>query len=198
MKKVNKSKASLLVSALIIFTFISTVLLMLYMYSSNNLKQAKLQEENMHAYFLAYSGCEIAYRALLDEYEDWKKGKTANKWEEFVKEFDDSGVINNHKICITSDTSYKDADFSGYSNTNFVGPMGGTYDPKIVEAFDNSAIFIKVDRVTDSNMLSGESGYKKYIRIESVAKTGISSTFPGLSKKYLYIDTINSGKIYWR
>ncbi len=74
-------KGAALVTVVVIFLFVSIVAMVVYNYSVNNLQQAKKQEENIRAYYLAYSGCEMAYAALLKE--------ASGTWGEYVKKLGD-------------------------------------------------------------------------------------------------------------
>lgn len=53
--------AFVVILLMVLSVLVASVLLLF----NNNLKQAKLQEDNMEAYYLAYSGVEMAYAALL-------------------------------------------------------------------------------------------------------------------------------------
>lgn len=194
MNKESKKKASIMITALILFTFISTILLVIYVYSSNNFKQAKRQEENLHAYFLSYSGCELAYSALLDEFR--ALGPSA-KWENFVAEFADStsSTVQNHKMIISLDSKFTE---SGYQATDIISESGGTADKSLLRDFQDSCILVSVSLVPLSTTDEGEKDYKGYLRVEAIGKTGIGTTFPGYSKQYLYVDPKNVDKVYWR
>ena len=53
--------AFVIIMLMVVSVLVASVLLMF----NNNLKQAKMQEDNMEVYYLAYSGVEMAYAALL-------------------------------------------------------------------------------------------------------------------------------------
>ncbi len=75
----GKRQGSILIAVLCIFVLVSAFALIVYNYAMNNLQQAKIQEENMRAYYLAYSGCEMAYAALVQE--------SGGKWEHYLSGF---------------------------------------------------------------------------------------------------------------
>lgn len=196
MKIIKKRSASILISALAIFILISTIGLLVYTYSSHNLKQAKEQEEKMHAYFLAYAGCEIAYAALDKEYKDFKPTDVNAKWQEYALQFEptNTAFLNQHKFIISMNEEFKE---SGYISTPWQKHSG----PNLVESdfpeLKNTAILFKIDKVPDD--ADGlEEQYRGFIRIESIGKNGIGSSNSVEAKKFLYIDAKNFSKIFWR
>jgi len=65
-KKLNNSKGSALVFVLLTFLIIvlfSTTVITLF---NNNLKQATREEDSIQAYYLAYSGAQMAFTSLID------------------------------------------------------------------------------------------------------------------------------------
>lgn len=62
--KLKKRRGSVLVFVLIIFLVVSIITSTVIFIFNNNLKQAKHQQDRMEAYYLAYSGAELAYAAL--------------------------------------------------------------------------------------------------------------------------------------
>lgn len=69
MKKINKlmtsRKGSALAIVLFVFVFVSIISTMVFRVYMNNLHQAKHQEFKVEAYYLAHSGIELAYAALM-------------------------------------------------------------------------------------------------------------------------------------
>lgn len=201
MKRLRKNKASLMVSALVIFSFISVTVLLIYVYSSNTFKQARSQEENLHVYYLAFSGCEIAYQALQQEAEMLYSGKPDEKWEKLSKKFKsaDPAFQNKHTTCISFDGT---AEVAGYANkTRFkLAKSGKTGMPvsELLSELKDAVILLKVTRVPDVSPPVGEEQYPGFIRIESIAKRSKGSDDSSGVAKYLYIDPINRKKIYWK
>lgn len=202
MKKVNKSKASLLVAVLIVFSFISTVVLIIYTYASNTTKHAKIQEEGLHAYYLAYSGCEIAYEALLREAEALTLSHgDASKWEKFTEMFltPTSAFKNKHAVCISYEGKKTEPGYP--NNAEFRMSKFGFPKKELSELLlplKDSVILIKVTRVSPSSPPPGEEQYPGFIRIESKVKKAEGTAFAATATKYLYIDPVINTKIYWR
>lgn len=63
----NKRQGSAFAFVLIAFMIISIIGSSILFIFNNNLKQAKLQQDSLEAYYLAYSGVEMAYAALLSK-----------------------------------------------------------------------------------------------------------------------------------
>lgn len=61
-KKENGGTLAFVIILLMVLSIFTASILMVF---NNNLKQAKQQEDSMEAYYLAYSGVEVAYAALL-------------------------------------------------------------------------------------------------------------------------------------
>lgn len=61
----NKRQGSALIFVLIAFLVISILGSSIIFIFNSNLKQAKLQQDNLEAYYLAYSGAEMAYASLM-------------------------------------------------------------------------------------------------------------------------------------
>lgn len=64
-KKLNREQGGLLAFVVVMLMVVSIIVASVLFMFNSNLKQAKLQEDNMEAYYLAYSGVEMAYAALL-------------------------------------------------------------------------------------------------------------------------------------
>ena len=62
--QLKKRRGSVLVFVLIIFLVVSIITSTVIFILNNNLKQAKHQQDRMEAYYLAYTGAELAYAAL--------------------------------------------------------------------------------------------------------------------------------------
>lgn len=76
----GERRGSALIIVLCFFVIISTFALIIFRLSMGNTNQAKIQEEDMRAYYLAYSGCEMAYAALV-------QAASGQKWEKYVSSF---------------------------------------------------------------------------------------------------------------
>lgn len=63
----KKRKGSALAFTLIILLVLSIVTISVLFIFNTNLRQAKFQQDSLEAYYLAYSGAEMAYTALLTE-----------------------------------------------------------------------------------------------------------------------------------
>lgn len=61
------NKGSALMMAVIIMMVVSVLTTMVFTLYNNNLKQAKQQEHYIEAYYLAYSGVEMAFAALRED-----------------------------------------------------------------------------------------------------------------------------------
>lgn len=83
MRRRKNRKGSVMVAVLCIFVLVAAFSLIIHSYALNNLQQAKVQEETMRAYYLAYSGCEMAYAALVKD--------SGGAWESYVSSFPNSG-----------------------------------------------------------------------------------------------------------
>lgn len=200
---IKKSRASLMVSALILLVFISTIILLLTTYAANNLKHAKIQEEGLHAYYLAYSGCEIAYQALMKEADPSPStgGAGVNNWELLAQKFvsPSAAFLDRHKVCVSYDGTKTEAGYNNKAKFELSKPgTSGQPLSQLLAELEDSLILIEVTRVPDSTSVEEEQPYKGYIRIKSQAKTNLSSAFPGVATKYLYIDSKNKGKFFWR
>lgn len=64
-QQLNQEQGGLLAFVVIMLMVVSIIVASVLFMFNSNLKQAKLQEDNMEAYYLAYSGVEMAYAALL-------------------------------------------------------------------------------------------------------------------------------------
>lgn len=69
----RNSKGSAIMLVLFVFVFLMITATTVLSIHGNNLRQAKKQEQSMEAYYLAYSGCEIGWQALLAEQGELKK-----------------------------------------------------------------------------------------------------------------------------
>lgn len=69
----NKRQGSALAFVLVIFLVISILVSSILYIFNNNLKQAKRQQDSIEAYYLAYSGAELAYAALMTDVSGSKK-----------------------------------------------------------------------------------------------------------------------------
>ena len=63
----NKRQGSAYAFVLVVFLIISIIGSSILFIFNNNLKQAKRQQDSLEAYYLAYSGVEMAYAALLSK-----------------------------------------------------------------------------------------------------------------------------------
>ncbi len=61
----RNSKGSAIMLVLFVFVFLMITATTVLSIHGNNLRQAKKQEQSMEAYYLAYSGCEIGWEALM-------------------------------------------------------------------------------------------------------------------------------------
>lgn len=68
----NKRQGSALAFVLIILLVVSILGSSILYIFNNNLKQAKYQQDSLEAYYLAYSGIEMAYASLLSKKPDGK------------------------------------------------------------------------------------------------------------------------------
>ena len=77
MKKINKiirsNEGSILVFVLMVFLFIFIVSMSVLYLNMTNTRQIVSQRDSMHAYYLAYSGVEIGYAALIADNEELLK-----------------------------------------------------------------------------------------------------------------------------
>lgn len=64
-QQLNQENGGLLAFVVVMLMVVSIIVASVLFMFNSNLKQAKLQEDNMEAYYLAYSGVEMAYAALL-------------------------------------------------------------------------------------------------------------------------------------
>lgn len=199
-KRINK--ASLLVSVLIIFVFLTTIVLVVYVYSTTNLSHAKIQEEGLHAYYLAYSGCELAYEGLKKEAEDIPYSSTKTKWTALADKFSsttDSTFLNKHKVSISYEGKKTHPDYP--TRTEFwLEKSGKTSKPlsELLLEFKDDLILIEVTRVSKSAPPHGEEQYAGYIRIESIGIKYYKTASEVRATKILYIDPNNENKFFWR
>lgn len=199
----KKNKASLLVSVIVIFTFMTTVVLIIFSYSSNTIKHAKIQEQSLHAYYLAYSGCEIAYDALLKEAEalPLSSGESSDKWKKLADMFDtpSQSFKDKHTVCISYEGKKTEPGYP--TNTEFRLTSSGTSGKNLgslLLPLKDAVILIKVTKVSVSSPPPEENDYKGFIRIESKVKKAEETAFAATATKYLYIDPIINTKLYWR
>ena len=66
-KKIKNRQGSALAFTLIILLVLSIITTSVLFVFNSNLRQAKHQQDSLEAYYLAYSGAEMAYTALLTE-----------------------------------------------------------------------------------------------------------------------------------
>lgn len=175
----GKRRGSVLIAVLCIFILVSAFALIVYSYSMSNLNQAKIQEENMHAYYLAYSGCELTYALLIEEAKD-KTGvpKPEDKWEEFVKSFGPE-----RSVCITQSGTEIEP---GYVLKASLPNMG-----------ENRKLLLRISKLSNSPPHS-EINFANHIKIEAIGRTNIGGKYQGERTKYLYIDPKTSNQVFWR
>lgn len=202
MKALSKYKASLLVSTLIILTFILTIFLLVYTYASNNLQHAKKQEEGLHAYYLAYSGAEIALESLKNEANDLVLvGSESSKWAklaEYFKTPPDANFLPRHKVSISYEGKLSEP---GYVGKEFQRDQSGKTGKELSELLlemKDAIILIEVTRVSETYYTPEEEDYKGFIRIRSTAKKALNSGFEGMATKFLYVDPNNPNKYFWK
>ena len=119
MKFNNNRQGSALAFVLIIFLVLSILTLSILFIFNNNLKQAKRQQDSIEAYYLAYSGAELAYTALLTEVSGKKKYTTLTGSNEFTESKISFG---NGKIDILAKIS-KDKNFEGWIEIRSTGTL---------------------------------------------------------------------------
>lgn len=97
----RKRKGSFLVFSLLIFTILILFMsVVLHLLNTNN-QQIKLQEQKMEAYYLAYSGAELAREALFkDNNELFNNIKSGRE-----KEYTENLILDNGQITITAEQS---------------------------------------------------------------------------------------------
>lgn len=195
MKQFHKKRASLLISALAIFMVISTFVLIIYTLNMTNFKQAKSQEENIHAYYLARSACEMAWQSLYD-----KSTEVAGKgWEDLCKEIatGDPMTLNQYKFCISYDGTATEPGYPHHSK--FEAPTGsGGLSADMDAALKNSIILLEVSSVPMTVTNEDEKQYRGFLRIVATGRTGVGTGFIGVAKTVLYVDPKNRFKMYWK
>lgn len=196
MRRLNKRKGSLLVSVLAIFVLISMFALLIYTLSSTNLKQAKRQEENMHAYYLAYSACELSYSALSTKSDnDYTiSGGKPSKWEQLLNDFKTKGssFTNAFKVCLSLNGTISE---TGY---NKVGFEGSSAIKNTLDTLKDAKVLIDVSIVPETTTDGIDSEYKGYLKIEAKAYTGLNSSLKGENTKRLFVDPKVKSRFYWR
>ncbi len=115
--KLKNRKGSALVFILIILLIMSLLGTSILSLFSTNLKQAKLQQDSLQAYYLAYTGVEIAYAALLDDAAKLKE-ITNNK-----KELTENNInFGDGKISVKSKLTTM-ANFDGWVEISSIGTL---------------------------------------------------------------------------
>ena len=113
----NKRQGSALAFVLIIFLIVSVLTSSILFIFNNNLKQAKRQQDSLEAYYLAYSGAELAYTALQTE-ESGKK-----KYEGLTESGEPSSLLyGNGRIDILAKVSNKE-NFTGWIEIRSTGTL---------------------------------------------------------------------------
>lgn len=104
-KNPNKArKGYTLILVLIVLVVLSTVSLSLLALSRANVQQASAQEENMRAHYLARSGVDITYEALMqNDQAKWKQFMSDSKTLEDTLVFDEIGSV---KVQVTKDSEW--------------------------------------------------------------------------------------------
>ncbi len=97
----RKRKGSFLVFSLLIFTILILFMsVVLHLLNTNN-QQIKLQEQKMEAYYLAYSGAELAKEALFKD-----NNELFNNIKDGRNEFyDEELILDNGKINVRAEQS---------------------------------------------------------------------------------------------
>lgn len=105
-RNLKRRKGGVLAYVLIAFLAISILTLSILFVFNNNLKMATAQEKDMEAYYLAYSGIEIGYAALLAN--DSAKLKELTRLTNPVSEHKQNGIsIGNGTVDLTAKISNK-------------------------------------------------------------------------------------------
>lgn len=117
--KLKNRQGSALVFILIAFLIISILSTSIINLFSNNLKQAKYQQDSLQAYYLAYSGAELAFAALLDNSEVNLK-KLVNKTVSELKEENIS--FGKGKITVVSKLTNEE-NFDGWIEITSTGTL---------------------------------------------------------------------------
>ncbi|WP_312702230.1 hypothetical protein [Sedimentibacter sp.] len=127
----NKRKGSALAFVLVGFLIISIIGSSILFIFNTNLKQAKGQQDSLEAYYLAYSGAEMAYSSLLT------KTGSKYKYEEITKDgktlTENNIVYGNGKINVVAKKSNND-DFKDWiviTSTSTLDRNGVTYTRKL-------------------------------------------------------------------
>lgn len=201
MMNIHKHRASLLVSALVIFTFLTTIVLVIFTYANTNLNHAKRQEEGIHAYYLAYSGAEMAYEALKKEAEGLPGKDFTEKWMALADGFyssADANFLARHKVSVSFEGKRS---FPGYQSREFSMKEKGATSKDLshlLSDFRDAMVLIEVTRLPEKSLPSGEEQYPGFLRIESTGIKAQETGFEGRATKLLYIDPANHNKIYWK
>lgn len=199
MMNTHKHRASLLVSALVIFTFLTTIVLVIFTYANTNLNHAKRQEEGIHAYYLAYSGAEIAYASLKLEAEDIVLASSdRSKWEKLADKFSDLSFLSKHKVCISYDGKKS---FSGYQTKEFQRLKRGTSGleaSQLLKELEDAYILIEVTKLPATGLAPEEAQYPGFIKVVSTAVKAEGTKFESRATKLLYIDPVIDDKVYWK
>lgn len=115
--KLRKRKGSILAFILIILVIVSLLGTSILSLFSTNLKQAKQQQDSLQAYYLAYTGVELAYAALLDDATKLKQ--ITNDKKELVENIVDFG---DGKINVKSKLTTM-ANFDGWVEITSTGTL---------------------------------------------------------------------------
>lgn len=118
--KLKRRKGSALAFVLIILLGISILTTSLLYIFNTNLKQAKYQQDRIEAYYLAYSGAEMAYSALLTKKSDGRLKLTDLTPGNELTQRDIS--YGNGKIDISAKIS-KDENFDGWIKITATGTL---------------------------------------------------------------------------
>lgn len=172
MRRRKNRKGSVMIASLCIFLLVATFALIISQLSLNNLKQAKLQEENMHAYYLAYSACEVTYVALVEQ--------NKSNWKNFVSSLSTTPKAE-HKLYFTTTGSTE----SGYKSV------------EMKQLREHEDVKLQITKVPDPPK-SYESEFKGWLKISAVGRTFVNGRFSGEKMKNLYVHPDNYSNHFWR
>ncbi len=117
----RKRKGSFLVFSLLIFTILILFMsVVLHLLNTNN-QQIKLQEQKMEAYYLAYSGAELAKEALFKNNNELFNKIRADK----NKIYDEDLILDNGEIKIIAKQS-TDENYPGWIEINSISTLNDT------------------------------------------------------------------------
>lgn len=159
----------------------------------------------MRAHFLAHSGCELARAALVKEYfyvepPGGVMPPSKTKWEIFVEKFSsipaDTAFMDKHSVCMSLDGTVEEPGYK--TKAKFQPEDGSVLTSEVKDLLSDVLILIKVTRVSDTPTDAEEEQYKGFLRVEAIGRTGLDGGFKGEGKCYLYIDSKNQNKMYWR